>query len=295
MKSLLLARAIVFIAVGLSVIPGARAQMQSREAIALQNQILELRHDLDQLNERAAASAAPSVLRNRDTLQPQSNAPSNDIVAALLDRVGQLEDQVRRLRGRVDELANTVQRQGDDINKQIGDLTFRLQSGAAVPPPLSSPGSTAPLRNPVAPQSTPSTSGPPPNPGPPPPRTPELALQQGSAALGRRDYAAAEAAAKEVLATRGPRAYDAQLLLAEALMGKRDYQQAALAYDDTYNKSRTGAHAQDALLGLANSLVNINEKRAACDTLNKLRAEFPQPRADIKESVGVMRQRAGCA
>jgi TolA-binding protein len=122
-----------------------------------------------------------------------------------------------------------------------------------------------------------------------------LALQQGSAALGRRDYAAAEAAAKEVLATRGPRAYDAQLLLAEALMGKRDYQQAALAYDDTYNKSRTGAHAQDALLGLANSLVNINEKRAACDTLNKLRAEFPQPRADIKESVGVMRQRAGCA
>jgi len=289
MKSLLLARVITIAAFGLSVIPSARAQMQSREAIALQNQILELRHDLDQLNERAAASAAPSVLRNRDT-PPQPNAPSNDIVAGLLDRVGQLEDQVRRLRGRVDELANTVQRQSDDLNKQIGDLTFRLQSAPPVQPPSSS-GSTPVPRNPAAAQPAASL----PNPGPPPPRTPELALQQGSAALARRDYVAAEAAAKEVLATRGPRAYDAQLLLAEALMGKRDFQQAALAYDDTYNKARTGAHAQDALLGLANSLVNINEKRAACDTLNKLRAEFPQPRADIKESVGVMRQRAGCA
>jgi TolA-binding protein len=121
-----------------------------------------------------------------------------------------------------------------------------------------------------------------------------VALQQGNAALARRDYAAAEAAAREVLAHGGPRSYDAQLLLAEALMGKKDYQQAALAYDDTYNKSRAGIHAQEALLGLANSLMGINEKRAACDTLAKLHAEFPQPRAGITESATALRQRAGC-
>ena len=82
-----------------------------------------------------------------------------------------------------------------------------------------------------------------------------------------------------------PRAYDAQFLLAQALMGQRQYSQAAIAYDDTYNRSRKGAHAPDALLGLANSLIAINEKKAACDTLTKLRAEYPSPRPDIREAI----------
>jgi TolA-binding protein len=291
MRFLPLGRVTFIALVTVLAMPTAHAQMQSREAIALQNQILELRHDLDQMNERLAASAAPSVLR-RDTPSPtQPNAAPNDIVATLLDRVGQLEEQVRRLRGRVDELGNQVQSQGDDLNKQIGDLNFRLQSAGNIPNSALTPPPSAAQRNTPGTPGVATTS----SAAPLPPRTPELALQQGSAALARRDYNAAEAAAREVLATRGPRAYDAQLLLAQALMGKRDYQQAALAYDDTYNKSRTGSHAQDALLGLASSLIDINEKRAACDTLNKLRAEFPQPRPDIKEAVGLMRQRGGCA
>ena len=74
-----------------------------------------------------------------------------------------------------------------------------------------------------------------------------------------------------------PRAYDAQFLLAQALMGQRQYSQAAIAYDDAYNRARKGAHAPDALLGLANALIAINEKKAACDTLAKLRAEYPSP------------------
>ena len=111
-------------------------------------------------------------------------------------------------------------------------------------------------------------------------RTAEVAMQDGSAALARRDYPAAETAAREVIAVpKSPRAYDAQFLLAQALNGKKDYQGAAVAYDDTYNRARTGAHAQDSLLGLANALTSIGEKRAACATLDKLRAEFPTQRA----------------
>jgi TolA-binding protein len=295
MKSLPLARMALLASLAPFCLSTAQAQMQSREAIALQNQILELRHSLDQLNQQQVSSAAPSVLRNREIGPSQPNAAANDIVATLLDRVSQLEDQVRRLRGRVDELGNQVQQQGEDLNKQIGDLNFRLQSAASAPPtgtrPAAPPGAAPSLGNPTAPTANATQTAP----GTQPPRTPELALQQGNAALARRDYAAAEAAAREVLATRGPRAYDAQLLLAEALIGKREFQQAALAYDDTYNKSHTGAHAQDALLGLANALMAINEKRAACDTLNKLRVEFPQPRLDIKEATAAMRQRGGCA
>ncbi len=85
-------------------------------------------------------------------------------------------------------------------------------------------------------------------------------MQEGSAALARRDYPAAEAAAREVLARRGPRAADAQLLLAQAEMGERNYQQAAPDFYDAYNRSRTGARAPDALLGVANALLALGDR-----------------------------------
>ena len=106
---------------------------------------------------------------------------------------------------------------------------------------------------------------------------------------------AAEQAAREVLALRSsPRVYDGQMLLAQALYGQRQYSNSAIAYDDAYNRSRKGAHAQDALLGLANSLAGINEKKAACGTLDKLHAEFPQSRADLRDGIASASQRAGC-
>ena len=121
-------------------------------------------------------------------------------------------------------------------------------------------------------------------------------MQEGNAALARRDYPAAEAAAREVLASgrASPRAGDAQFLLAQSLTGKRDYQAAAVAYDDAYNRSRTGSRAPDALVGLANALLGINERQAACATLDKLRVEFPSPRPDVREAAVSIRGRAGC-
>ena len=120
-------------------------------------------------------------------------------------------------------------------------------------------------------------------------------MQEGNAALARRDYATAEASAREVLAIRAsPRAYDAQFLLSQSLAGKRDHAPAAIAFDDTYKRARTGRHAQDALLGLATSLTALNEKRSACDTLSTLRVEFPAPRPEVRDAANNLRQRAGC-
>ena len=67
-----------------------------------------------------------------------------------------------------------------------------------------------------------------------------------------------------------------------------------MAFNDTYNRSRTGVHAQDALLGLAASLDAIAEKKAACETLDKLATEFPAVRADLKVPVTALRHDAGC-
>jgi TolA-binding protein len=127
-------------------------------------------------------------------------------------------------------------------------------------------------------------------------RTPELALQEGHAALARRDYSAAERAAREVMANRAsPRAYDGQFLLAQALAGEKQWPQAAIAYDDAYNRSHKGRHAEDALLGLAGALTAINEKKAACDTLGRLRTEFPEVRADLRDTISKTNDHAGCA
>ncbi|GAN77683.1 tol-pal system YbgF family protein [Acidisphaera rubrifaciens] len=284
---------------------GARAQIaiDSREGIALQNQIAELRHEVESLQGQISSGGGGGgggVLAGSPPPAVPSGA-SGDLIAALVSRVQALEDETRRLRGRVDELQNTQQHQYDDLNKQIGDLNFKLGGGAgggapAAAPPPASYGSPPPY--------TPPTYSPPASPpgrgaaaAPTGPRTPERAIAEGYADLGRRDYAGATAAAREVLDNNrtSPRAYDAQYLLAQALAGKRDYAQAAIAYDDTYNRARTGTHAPEALVGLASSLNAIGERKAACETLAKLAREFPKVRPDVHNAAGAVRVRAGCS
>lgn len=271
----------------------ALAQVDSREGIALQNQIYQLRQELQQMREQVARSGGGSSSSRGSTFG--SSSTSGDMVAQLLTRVDAMEEQVRQLRGRIDETQNQTQRQNAELAKRIDDMEFRMQPGvgaasgaaAARPAPTATPAATptpAPAAAPAQPAAASNA-----------PRPPERALQDGNAALARRDYIVAEQAAREVLANRtSPRAYDAQFLLAQALAGQRQFPQAAIAYDDSYNRSRRGAYAADSLLGLANALTAINEKRAACDTLTRLGTEFPQPRADLREPISAARQRAGC-
>lgn len=274
-----LAPAAVVLAAGLAASP-ARAQLDSREAIALQNQILELRRDLQGLQAQRGAPALPPPAR-------RGGDGGNEIAAQLLDRVTRLEDDVRRLRGQLDEQGNASRRQMEDLSKQVADLNFRLQNAG----PSGGPGPRA--SNPDALPAAPAASGPAPSGR----RPAELAMQEGNAALARRDYGVAEAAAREVLSSGrgGPRAGDAQFLLAQALMGKRDYPGAAVAYDDAYSRSRTGSRAPDALLGLANALSALNDRANACAALDKLRTEFPAPRPNVREAAAAARGRSGCS
>lgn len=272
---------------GGSILPAA-AQMDSREAIDLQHQLQELKRDIQILrDQRGGPTGSPAPTR----LSPDASG-SSEITGQLLSRVANLEDQMRRLRGRVDEVANQTQRLDDDVNKKIGDLNFRIQSveGGQSAPPGRAPVPPSPGQPPSA---SPSPAA---APGAAVRRTPEIALQDGSAALARRDYTGAEAAAREVLNNNktSPRVYDAQFLLAQSLSGRKEYSQAAIAYDDAYKRNRKGVRAPDALLGLANSLNAIGERRAACDTVTQIRSEFPNPKPDLKDQITAANQRAGC-
>ena len=266
----------------------ARAQMDSREAIMLQNQILELRRDMQMLqSQRGGYPAPPPVYRDRGPPM----AGGGELAAQLLDRVQTLEDEVRRLRGQLDEQTNAARRSHEDLAKQIADLSFRLQNAAAAPPARTPEARGPELRGPE-----PRGAEQGPAPAGPGRRPPELAMQEGNAALARRDYPAAEAAAREVLSAGrgGPRAADANFLLAQSLMGERNYQGAAVAYDDAYKRNPSGSRAPEALLGLAGALNGLGERPAACATLDKLRAEFPSLRSDVREGVVSLRARSLC-
>lgn len=270
-----------------------QAQVESREGIQLQNQILELRHQLQMLRDQISAGGGSALgsARQPPPSYPPPSGTAADVTSQLLERVSRLEDEVRTLRGRIDEVSNALQQQNADLVKQIQDLNFKLGNA---PPPSGKAASATAVPPPAAP-AAPSAPAAPTAPAAPKHRPPELALQEGNAALARRDYSTAEADAREVLAgPRSPRDMDARFLLARSLAGKRDYANAAVAYDDAYKASRTGPHAQDSLLGLASSLSTLGEKRAACATLDQLKAEFPSPRPDLREQISAVRQQAAC-
>lgn len=277
--------------------PPAVAQVDSREAIALQNQILQLRQEVEQL--RRSGGGGGSVAPSRG---------GGDVSGALLERVGRMEEEVRRMRGRLDELDFANRQQAQALEKLQGDIDFRLQQmeggGGRAPAARPAPGAPPMQPPPVAPPavaapSLPPIAGPGPLAGAPPanaPRTPERAISEGQAALARGDFAAAEAAAREALRNRGvgPRRSDAQMLLAESLSGKRDFAGAALAYNEAYSTNRAGPRAPEALLGLAGSFNALGSRREACDTLADLRSGFPNLRGPVADRANAMRQRIGC-
>lgn len=279
-------------AIGLGVVlaagfgpPRAHAQIDSREAIALQDEILELRNEVQSL--LAQRGSSPPIRYS----QPQASGGS-DLAPQLLDRVSRLEDEVRSLRGQLEEVQNAQRQMAADFAKQLGDLQFRLQNGGAAPAPSAAPDTGPPSSAPALGR----TPRPLNSDVTPPPRTPQIALQQGEAALARRDYTAAAADAHEVLSANraGPSAGAAQMLLGQALTGKRDYQGAAVAYSDAAQRLHGSPRGQEALLGLASSLTAINEKAAACGALDQLRTASPPPRPDMRAAAATARSRAGC-
>jgi TolA-binding protein len=280
-------RAALLLGLSLLAVPAA-AQMDSREGIALQNQILQLRQEMEQLRRGGAGSSAlaPPVAQGR------GGAGGGELIGQLLDRVQNLEDEVRRQRGRAEVLENQNARLRADLEKLQGDTEYRLnqaegRTGAA--PPRGGPAAAP--REPAAPPvttppiATPSTG----------PRTPENAIREGQAALGRRDYAAAEQAAREALASRsGAQVVSGQMLLGDALAGRREFANAAIAYNEAFSRARTGPRAPEALIGLANAFTGLGSRREACDTLADLKTNFPNLSGAMGERASQARQRAGC-
>ncbi len=266
--------------------PQAAAQITSREGIALRDEILELRHEVDAL--RAQMPANGSYLGNTEPAT-SSSGNSSDIVVHLLGRMNTLEDEIRHMRGQIDELKNDQQQQIADLNKKIEDLKFEVENPGAA--------GTLPAAAPPAPSHAAPSHAAPSFPTRPPAPAAHAAspIAAARAALARHDYAAAERIAHTIVARRAaPDAPEAQFILAEALSGQHQWSRAAIAYDDAYNRAKRGPHAAPSLLGLAASLAAINESRAACETLGELRQQFPRDAHAMAGNIAAVARRARC-
>jgi TolA-binding protein len=266
----------------IALLPGiALAQIESREGIALQNQLLQLRQEIETL--RRGGLAAPQPQGGR-----QAGAPQGEMVQSLLDRVQRLEEELRSVRGRAEQSEFRERQLRERLEKLEGDLDFRLQQieGGRGAAPAARPPATPPAAPPAAQGGAPAANA---------PRTPQRALADGQAALSRRDFAAAEAAAREVIASReATRMVDGQILLGDALMGRRNFEGAAVAYDDARRRSPRGSRAPEANIGIANAFIALNNSRDACTVLNELRAANLTLTPPLAERAADARRRAQC-
>jgi TolA-binding protein len=83
--------------------------------------------------------------------------------------------------------------------------------------------------------------------------------------------------------------------MGETYYVRKDYSSAARVFLEAYQKDQKGTKAPDTLLKLGMSLTNLDKKKEACATFDKLGKDFPDASANIKRTLPRERTRAGCA
>ncbi|WP_254454583.1 hypothetical protein [Acetobacter estunensis] len=261
----------------------AHAQMTSREGIELQNQIMDLKQQLSQVQSGGGSSSvlAPPVAQGAS----QTSGASGDLVAQLVDRVNTLEEQQREMRGQIEDLTNQLKEKSASLSKQMSDMQFAAQNGGgavaggAAAAAASSHAASSSSSHDEAAASTPANY-----------------LKAGHDALLKRDYAGAQENAESAIAHgKGATKVEGQYLLGQSLAGQKQYRQSAVAYYDAYRSSPKGSKAPFALLGVSASLISLGDKKAACQALDKLKTEFPSASEQVSHSASVFRKKASCS
>ena len=282
----------------------AQPLIQSQEGIALENQILQLQQQVQQLQAGGGGGASALGGGQSQPLPPDQSGDqgaASSVLTGLLNQVQQMQSQIQDLNGKVDTLQNQVNTQNAALEKEIGDLKFQMTNGGTPGAPnQGAPGATAPAgTSPGGPQNLNGAMAPkaPPAIAAGGAASPKAALHAAQVAILHRDYAAAEADARGVLASAkgSPEGYQAQYILAQSLYAQDKPQESAIAFDDAYNRDRAGPYAPGSLLGLANSLTAIHLEAAACDTLASLNSQFPTPPMGLAPAIEAAGRRAHCS
>ncbi len=235
-----------------------------------------------------------------------SGGASSEQVRQLSEQIAELTQRLERLEARLG--ANT-EPGGEQPRQQTGYNTVAPASGFEAKqqlPALTVPQTQADRYPPRQPSQTASAGQQPrvfmPDPsaatpaavsGSSPART---LFDQGTGALNRREYSAAETYFQQFLDQypSDPLAGSAQYWLGETAFVSGEYRTAADRFLKTFTNFPNNERAPEALLKLAISLRRLGENTAACDSFAELQRRFPQGPKTVLQRADVEKKRANC-
>lgn len=286
----------------------AYAQSDARE---LSNRLDRLERELVVVQRRLYNAGNGNGAAPTPTGAQPSGAPLAPAGAAQMDiRLGDLETALRNLTGRVEQIDHALRQLDRKVERLAsqggasvapgptsvnGDLSTPgavpagglarpappgVQAGAApAQPPTTVIGGTEPASGTILPEGS--------------------ADEQFRAAFGylrAGDHANGERAMREFIDLHGtdPAASNAFYWLGKIYFARGDFQQAAIAYAEGYQKFPDGPKAELTLLNLAQSLGKLGKTAEACASLGQLDTQFSNLGATIRGEAAATRQDLGC-
>lgn len=264
----------------------------------------------------ALAASAQGAFAQQDQ-DDDMGAPSPPSAARDEMRFDQLADQMREMTGRVEELQHTVDVLRQRLDKMSTDDDTRLQAleqanggkfASGGNPPPTAMNSQAPVLTPPPRQRNGGAPTPPPNQtamaGQPPAAdagtlpngSPQQQYDYAFGLLRDANYAAAERALRDFI-RRYPDnrlSSNAQYWLGETYYVRRNFQAAAAAFAEGYQRYPKGPKAADDLLKLGSSLSMLGRRPDACRSFAQLDRDFPIAPANLKAKEVEEKRRAGC-
>ena len=269
------------------------------------------------------AAAAPAQYASPPAAIAQSPPSSEPIVARLSVRITQLESEIRRLTGQNEELTHQLRQLTERLEKLSSDYELRLaalEGRAKATAPRAEPAApAAPAGQPAAPAAPPSSgaavsgadkgaqllgtvrrpAAPGVAPAQPPAasETPEQLYDRAYALLAKqRDYGAAERVLKTFIEGNPNHALtpNAHYWLGRTYFVRGNFENAAFAFAEGFQKFPKSDKAPANLLNLGMSLARLGKNREACTTYTRLLRSYTTVDDTIKRRVAREREQAKC-
>lgn len=294
------------------------AAAQNNDLRSLADQVQRLQRELADLQRTVySGSAVGGDASNLDASQEIRIQQIESQMSGLTGQIEELDFKVNRLTERIDKLAEAVGTLMHGEQPPAGQPMADATAGAApastgaaatstdtsAPPhtfqaqleaaekaresaPTDQPGQTSAPQTAAAPAAAYQLPG----------NTPDEQYQYAFGLLRQANYAEAEQALRAFIERNpnSPLAGNAQYWLGETYYVRGDYQNAAVAFAEGYQKYPESGKAPDNLLKLGMSLGEIGSKADACTALNELDKQFPGAPGNIKERAARERGRLGC-
>jgi len=229
------------------------------------------------------------VFQGRDTGKPVvvQTAETDAQIAALNDRITDLEQTIQRMNGQNETLTHDIdvaRRASDGQKARADQLEQRLAALEGKITTLETAAATA-----AAAQIPP--------PPPPPPADPATAFKQARQLLLDGDYTGAENAFGGFVASYpdDAKAPEARYWLGETQFVREAYGDAAGSYLGAVRGWPQTSWAPNAVLKLSRSLIALKKPADACRTLDELNKRYPKAPADVVSKAKSTRVQAKCA